>query len=159
MPTVDEVISKYVELRDRKAVLAKKQSEEMAPLNQAMETIENFLMHQMNTLGVDQLKAREHGTAFKAHSTSCQMADPLAFKSFVFQPVADGVINYLKSTGYGIRDMDIEAIANIIRDLPKWDMIDFRVGKKGVQEYIANENQPVPGVAVNTVATINIRRA
>lgn len=159
MPTIDEVIAKYINLRDRKAELAKQQSEAMQPFNAAMESIENYLMHTMNTIGVDQLKATDVGTAFKAHATSCQMQDPLAFKSFVFAPAAEGIVNYLRSAGYGIRDLDTEAMTNIIRDLPKWDMVDFRAGKKGIQEYIANENAPVPGVAVNTVATINIRRA
>ena len=159
MPTIEEIIQKYIDLRDRKAELAKQQSEAMQPMNQAMEQIENYLMHTMNTLGVDSLKANGVGTAFKATTSSCQMQDPIAFKEFAFRPAAEGIINYLTSTGYGIRNIDVEAIANIIRDLPKWDVIDFRAGKKGIQEYIANENQPVPGVAVNTVATINVRRS
>lgn len=159
MPTVDEILKKYIELRDRKAEMAKRQSEEAAPLSTAMEQIENFLMHTMNTLGVDQLKSAEVGTAFKATSTSCQMADPLAFKDFVFAPATDAVITYLQAAGYGIRDVDAAAIKNAILTMTKWDMVDFRAGKKGIQEYIANEQQPVPGINLNTVATINVRRA
>ena len=158
MPTIEDIIAKYISLRDRKAELAKKQAEEMAPINAAMEQIENYIMHQLYTVGCDSFKTAV-GTAFKANSTSCQLADPLAFKEFVFAPVANGIVNYLKSCGYGVRDIDTGAISNIIRDLPMWDMIDFRAGKKGIQEYIANENTPVPGVSVNTVATVNIRRA
>lgn len=155
---IEDIIQKYVELRDRCAELAKKQSEEMAPLSTAMEQIENYLLHQMNTLGVDSFKTGA-GTAFKKNANSVQLQDPLTFKEFVFRPAVEGIVNYLCSTGYGIRDLDKEHMQNIVRDLPMWDMVDFRAGKKGVVEYVANENVPVPGVAINTTTTINIRRA
>lgn len=159
MADVDQIIGKYVELRDRKAELAKKHSEEMAPMNEAAGNIENYLMHLMNQLSVDQLKAGGVGTAFKAHATSCQMQDAQAFKAFVFAPVVQGILDYLVASGYALTSVDKQQLQNILLTMPMWDMIDFRAGKKGITEYIANENAPVPGVAVNTVATINVRRA
>lgn len=159
MPNIEQVIAKYIELRDRKAALAKKQSEEMAPIGTAMEQIENYLLHTMNTLGCDSLKAAEVGTAFKAVLNSCQLQDPVEFKKFVFKPAVDNIISYLQNSGYSVRDIDHEAIANILRDLAKWDMVDFRAGKKGIAEYVANENGNVPGVAINSITTVNIRRA
>ncbi len=153
------VLAKYIELRDRKTEMGKRHSEEMAPINEAMTGIENWLMHQMNSAGVDQLKVTDVGTAFKATTTSVQMQDAGAFKDFVFAPVVEGIHNYLTGTGYGIRPMDMEMIQKIIREMVAWDMVDFRAGKKGIQDYIANENATPPGVAVNTVATIQIRRA
>ncbi len=158
MPTVEEVIGKYVELRDRKAELVKKQAEETRPLNEAMEHMENWLAHQMNEVGCNSFKT-DAGTAFKVNSNSVQMQDPAAFKDFVFAPVLQAVINYLTSSGYAIRDVDSPVISNIIRDLPMWDMVDFRAGKKGIVDYTTNEQKPVPGVAVNTTTSINIRRA
>lgn len=158
-PPIEDILRKYIELRDRKTEMAKRQAEEVAPLNDAMGKIENYFLHQMNTLGVDQLKSKEVGTVFKTTSTSCQMQDSLSFKGFVFAPVAEGIVNYLKSTGYGIRDIDAEAISNIIRDLPKWDMIDFRAGKKGIMEYVAVEEAAVPGIAINSIASVSVRRA
>lgn len=159
MATIEEIIAKYIELRDRKAALAKKQAEEMAPLSKAQEDIENYLMHQMNTLGVDSLKANGVGTAFKATSTSCQMADPMQFKAFVFAPAIDGMVNYLQATGHALTGSDRERILTILRDMPLWDMVDFRAGKKGVTEYVDTEQQPVPGITLNKTATVSIRRA
>ena len=160
MPTIEDVIKKYIELRDRKAELVKQQGEALKPLSEAMEQIENYLMHRMNELGCDSLKANGVGTAFKANATSCQMADAVAFKEFTFKPAAEAVINYIESiTESGFGETEINHVNNIIRDLARWDMVDFRAGKKGIQEYIANENAPVPGVNVNTVATISVRRA
>lgn len=159
MANVEEVIKKYVELRDAKATLAKQQSEQMEPLNVAMGQIENWLMHTMNTMGVTQLKAEGVGTAFKATSTSCQMADAGEFKAFVFKPVLQGLVNYLASSGISVNQQDVQQFLSIIMTMPMWDMIDFRAGKKGITEYIENENAVVPGVNINTVATVSIRRA
>jgi len=155
---IGQILSKYIELRDRKAALAKEQSETMKPLNEAMDNIESYLMHTMNTMGTTQLKAEGIGTAFKATATSCQLQDAVAFKDFVFAPAVNAVMTYLGACGYEIRELDSGVIANIIRDQSAWDMVDFRAGKKGITDYVENEQQNVPGVAVNTIATINIRR-
>ena len=159
MPTIEDVIKKYIELRDRKAEIAKRQAEELKPISEGMEQIENWLMHQMNESGVDSLKVNGVGTAFKANATSCQMADAAAFKEFVFEPAAEAIFNQLVSYGFDLPDTGQADFLNILRDLARWDMVDFRAGKKGIQEYIENENTPVPGVNVNTVATISVRRA
>ena len=159
MADISAILTKYIELRDRKAELGKKQAEEMTPINEAMGNIENYLMHVMNQQGVTQLKVEGTGTAFKATATSCQLQDPMAFKDFIFSPAADAIINYLASAEVYIDDSSKTAIANIIRDLPRWDMVDFRAGKKGITEYVDNEATPVPGVVLNTIATVNIRRA
>lgn len=154
-----KVIEKYIELRDRKAEIAKRQSEELRPLSEAMEQLENWLMHQMNTLGVDQLKSNGVGTAFKSNANSVQLQDAVAFKSFVFDPAATAISNHLNALGFELSTVELEKIAEIIRDMPRWDMVDFRAGKKGIVEYTANESLPVPGVAINTISTVNIRRA
>ena len=152
-----ELIGKYLELRDRKKVMAEKQSEEMKPLNDAMGVIENALMHVMNTAGVSQLKMAGVGTAFKTVSNSTQMADPVAFKGFIFQPAVDGVLHYLANIGLdddGVRTM----IPRMIAEMPLWDRVDFRAGKKGVVDYVTNEQKPVPGVNINSVAALSVRR-
>jgi hypothetical protein len=154
---VEQVISKYIELRDRKAELAKKQSEEMKPLTEAMDSIENYILHQLNATGAEAFKTKA-GTAFKAVQRSVQLQDPIAFKDFVFAPAATGVTTYLASTGIDLQDVDKQHIAQIIRDLPMWDMVDFRVGKKGITDYQENDQGQVPGVALNSTTVINIRR-
>lgn len=159
MVTVKEIILKYVELRDRKAELAKRQADEIRPISEAMENIENYLMHTMNELGVDQLKDGEAGTVFKSHATSCQLKDPVEFKRFVFQPAVDAILNQLRNTGVDLPDHVSNELFTILSTMTRWDMVDFRAGKKGITEYIANESAQVPGVAINTIATVNIRRA
>lgn len=157
--STEEILKKYIELRDRKAEIAKRQAEELAPLSEAMGNIENFLMHTMNQMGVDQLKCADVGTAFRAKAASCQLQDGAAFKEFIFDPAITQVIHYLGACGHVFQPEDHAKMYDIIRDMARWDLVDFRAGKKGIQEYIENEKQSVPGVAVNTIATINVRRA
>lgn len=159
MPSIDQLLTKYFELDVREEEMSKRHGEEMKPLSEAKAAIKNYLLHQMNEMGTDQFKVQGLGLAYKNHQTSCQMADAQAFKQFVFAPAVDAVVDYLTATGYGIRPMDIEPIKTAILTMTKWDMVDFRAGKTGIKEYIANENQPVPGININTIATVNIRRA
>lgn len=156
---VGDVINKYIELRDRKAELAKRHDEEMQQFSGPMQAIENYLMHQMNELGVSQLKEAGVGTAFKVNSTSVQMKEPAEFKAFVFEPAVLALINHLTVQGIHVDEHLAATVASILRDLPRWDVVDFRAGKKGIQEYQENSERAVPGVAVNSVLTISIRRA
>lgn len=159
MASVEEILVKYIGLRDRKAEMTKRHAEEMAPLNEAQGNIENYLMHIMHQTGVDQLKCTDVGTAFKSHATWCQMQDPAAFKEFVFQPAVDAMVNRLNAMGITVPASTAKDFLIIISSMTLWDMVDFRAGKKGIQEYIENEKQAVPGVTVNTAATISVRRA
>lgn len=158
MPTVEEVVGKYVEIRDRKNALAKQQSEAMAPLNEALTGIENWLLDKMNQDGVDSYKTAA-GTPYKAVSNSVQLQDPLAFKGFVLEPAAQQVFAFLHSQGYPLKQSDLPVIQNIIRDMAYWDMVDFRAGKKGILEHLENTSALPPGVAVSSTATVNVRRA
>jgi hypothetical protein len=158
MATTEEIIKNYIERRDRIAEISKRHSEELAPLAEAQGQIENYLMSIMNQMGVDSLKANGAGTAYRATAMSCQMADAPAFKQHVFQPSINAVFNYLQAAGYALREVDYESIATAMLSMVKWDMVDFKPNKTGVKAALANSEE-IPGVNVNTVATINIRRA
>lgn len=158
MPTVDQVVSKYVELRDRKAEIEAKHKEELRPLREALDSLEAWLMDQLNKQGVDSFKTKQ-GTAYKSVSTATSMADPIAFKSFVFDPAIKGLTDYLTNSGYELRDVDVEMFSQILRDSTRWDVVDFRAGKKGIVEYMEQTDQTVPGVTFSKIATVNVRRA
>jgi hypothetical protein len=131
----------------------------MKQFTEPMGNIENYLMHTMNTMGVSQLKEEGVGTAFRATQTSVQLKEPGEFKAFVFEPAIRAIVQHLIATGIHVNDQLVATVANIVRDLPRWDVVDLRAGKKGIQDYLENTSQAVPGVAVNSVATISIRRA
>ena len=115
-----------------------------------MEVIERWLLQQMEAMGVDSLKTQA-GTPYKSISKSVKMQDPEQFKKFVFTPL----IEYMTETGT-IRDGEVlEVLTNNVL----WDMIDFRCGKKGVEEYVAETGQLPPGVEMSSFTTVNIRKA
>ena len=158
MPTIDDVVRKYIELRDRKNEISKRHAEELQPLNDGMYAIETWLLNQMNTLGVDSLKTSS-GTPYKAVSNSVKLTDAGAFKGHVFAPALQGINNYLHAVGYNLQPVDLEAIQSCLQEQARWDMVDFRAGKKGVVEYIESTNQLPPGVQVESSTVVNIRRS
>lgn len=157
MSSIEEINAKYIELRDRKAEMAKRHAEEIRPLSEAMGTIETYLLDQMNQLGVDSFKTSA-GTAYKANQNSVKMTDAGAFKGHVFAPALQMISAYLSATGHAINENDTQAIQMILQENSSWDMVDFRAGKKGVMEYFESNHQLPPGIAIDTFTTVNIRR-
>lgn len=158
MPTIEEVVAKYVSLRDRKAEIAKRQQEELAPIGEAMLNIEAWLLNRMNELGVENLKTAS-GTPYKANSNSVKLSDPLAFKAYVFLPALEAIHHYLNAVGHSLQPADLESLQSCLQEKIKWDMVDFRAGKKGILEYVENNGVTPPGVQIETTTVINVRRA
>ena len=115
-------------------------------------------MIQMNELGVDSFKTAS-GTPYKANANSVKMTDAGAFKGHVFAPALEAINHYLCAVGYPIQSADVQAIDSCLREKPRWDMVDFRPGKKGILEYLENYDQLPPGVQVETLSKVNIRRS
>lgn len=151
MTDIGEVVKKYISLRDEQATIGERHKAEMAPYNEQMEVIEKWLLKEMEKMGVDSLKTPS-GTPYKAVTKSVKMSDPQAFKDFVF---ADAVTHISSIMGEGFDNI----VKQTLLDDIKWDMIDFRAGKKGIQEYATETGAIPPGVTIDQFTTINIRRA
>ena len=150
---IKSVVERYIALRDEKAAVAERHKAELAPITEAMETIEKWLLAQMDTMGVDSLKTPA-GTPYKSITKSVKMADPEAFKRFVFSPLVEALGNAATSQG-----MQLPDLYSLLSSGVFWDMIDFRCGKKGVVEYTEQNGTLPPGVTMDSFTTINIRRA
>lgn len=158
MPTVEEVTAAYIRKRDLKAEIAKRHAEELAPINAAMEKMEQWFLAKMAQDGVDSFKTGA-GTPYKATATSVTCADALAFKDFIFEPAVAGVLQYLQSVGYPAGAHDALAIKNVLMGSEGLKLSDIRVNKKGVQEFMETHKVTLPGVNVTQIATVNVRRA
>jgi hypothetical protein len=82
--TMDQMVAKYVELRDRRAALKAEFSEADGELKGMQEKIEKWLDIQMNELGVTSVKTTA-GTAYTSHVESTKVADWQAFLDFVME--------------------------------------------------------------------------
>ena len=118
-----------------------------------METIEAWFLDQMNKMGVDNLKTPS-GTPYKHVTTSVKMLDSESFKQFVFQPVVALLTGLIQQTGSHVPD-----VAGLLTSGILWDMIDFRVGRKGVLEHIEREGTVPPGVIVDQFTSVKIRKS
>lgn len=75
-------VEQYLKLRDKKAEIAKKHKEELAPYDEALRALENLFQQAMDAQGLENLKT-EAGTAYKSTVGSVSVADWDAFFDYV----------------------------------------------------------------------------
>jgi len=71
---IDKVVTAYIQLRDKKAVMKKEYDEAKAEIDSQLTDLENFIMEQTNLLGVDSFKT-EAGTAYRHEVISATVGD------------------------------------------------------------------------------------
>lgn len=81
-PTLEDVVAKYVALRDRKAQLEAKCKADVAEINRALDKLEVYFLNRMNAQGLEALPTAA-GTAYKSVRTSVKVADWDSFLEFV----------------------------------------------------------------------------
>lgn len=157
-PTLDQVIARYIEIRDEKADFEKKYKEEKAVYDAKLEKIEAYLLRKMDVDGATSIKT-DCGTAFKKLNANVSLNDPELFKNFVLFPIVDNFAEYLKSSSnIQLEAEDIAELKNLLMESGRWGVSELRASKTGVKEYIEEKNEPVPGVTVNQVTVVNVRR-
>lgn len=79
---MDELVKKYIQLRDRKAALEKECKEKVGPINEALARCEKIFLAKMNEEGLESLPTKE-GVPYKTTKTSATVADPAAYRQWV----------------------------------------------------------------------------
>ena len=105
---LDEIVGRYVALRDKKEEIAKRQKAELKPYNDALDKIEAAMLEYFNRSGSESCKTAA-GTAFTSTRTSATVADREAFFGWVLEHDALDMLEsrcaklaveqYLESTG------------------------------------------------------------
>ena len=122
-------VGQYIKLRDLKTELKEKHKGELAPIEEAMEQLEQVLMGALNAQNADSVKTAS-GTVYKSVKESASMADPAAFWSYV---IASGNFDLID------KKANVTAVKAHIEDP-------------------ANNGQPPPGVNFTSVALPRVRR-
>lgn len=78
----DQLVEKYIRIRDKKSELAKSQKAELARFDEALLALERVFLTQMQATGAQSVTTA-HGTAYQKTQTSCTIADRDAFLGFV----------------------------------------------------------------------------
>lgn len=126
---VDNVIAKYLELRDKVDQIEGAAKAQTEGLKAQMKIIEGWLHQQMQKIGTDQFKVKGVGTAFTKTSDFCSVADWNTVLDFVRQN---------------------EAWHLLTKGVTKTAVVEFIDQNDGV---------PPPGVNYGTKLEVQIRRS
>lgn len=126
---LDELIEKYIKVRDKKAQLKKARDEEIAKLDAVLEKMEGVILKMFETTGQDSAKTA-FGTAYTSERTSATVADRDTF------------------IGWVLAEPENRAI-----------FLENRVNKTAVEQYKAETEDLPPGVNWRSEVVVNVRRA
>jgi hypothetical protein len=158
-PTVEQVTAQYIAYRDYVAQIQEKHDAELKPYKDAMQQIEGWLQAKMLQDGVDSYKTGS-GTPYLNTSTSIKTEDGEAFKDFILEHSADAIFRDMHARGVALPPEYKAHFLSLIKTMTPWEMVDFRPGKTGVQEWIANQRGEVPpGLSIAQFQKVNIQRA
>ena len=79
---VSELVSKYIELRDKKAQIKAEYDGKVAKVDEVLNKIESKFLEVFEQTGMDSVRT-EFGTAYASLRTSVSIADKEAFMEFV----------------------------------------------------------------------------
>lgn len=77
-----DLINRYIEIRDKKEEIAKDQKVVMARINTALGKIETMLMEQLEAAGSESIKTKS-GTCYRSIRTSVKVEDRDSFLNFI----------------------------------------------------------------------------
>lgn len=80
--TMDNMIEKYVKIRDKKKVLEDQHKEAMKPYTDALAKLEAYMLEAMHQSGLKSMKS-PHGTAYQAVRTSAKVTDWAAALGYI----------------------------------------------------------------------------
>jgi len=126
MADMEKAIMSYRNLRDRKKDIADRHKEELAPINNKMRELENWMLAALNEQGANSIKTPS-GTVFKKVDVSVKIDD-------------------------------WSSALKMIREEGLWHMLEHRLSKTAVEEYIKAEGVAPPGVAINSTIVVNVRK-
>lgn len=125
-PNVEDVVRGFVKLRDKKNEIKRRHSEELAPINEKMATLEAWLQRDLLQRKVQSQKTAA-GTAYL--STDARAT---------------------------VKDRD--AYLNFVKEKEMWDLLENRVSKTVVRDYLEETGEVVPGVHYEVSQVVRVRR-
>jgi len=109
---LDDVVGKYIKLRDLKAQMKKDYEEKVKPVTDAMDQIEAALLATFDKIGTDSVKSGA-GTAYISTRTSATVVDKVAFRDFILTDPDNWALADLRAAKSGI-----EQFVDQHQDLP-----------------------------------------
>lgn len=79
----DDLVDKYVRLRDKKRQVQERHKDEINKFDVVLRNIETLFLAEFNRTGMNSVNTN-HGTAFKKTQTSVTIADKDIFRNFIW---------------------------------------------------------------------------
>lgn len=145
--TPDQLIDKYIALRNRAHAMKKEYEAAVKPYNEGMEKIETFMLDVLNKAGVKNMGVEGIGTAYKTKQMQVTLADRPKLISYVLDRVMD-----LAQTCESQEELEQKAT-------PVFECFTNSISKDWAKDYLeVNKNVP-PGVSISTFASVGFRKA
>ena len=82
MMDFDEMVGKFVALRDKIRALDAEHKDKMAPFRETLERLNNLMLNHLNEVGAENVKTHS-GTVYKSSKKTAPIADRSAFWEYV----------------------------------------------------------------------------
>lgn len=126
---LDDIVAKYIALRDRKSAMKKEYDEKVARVDDAMNKMEAIIMRVFKDSGIDSART-EAGTAYLSTRTSATVADRDTFFGWVLEDPEERV-----------------------------SFLENRVSKTMVDQFKAATDDLPPGLNYRSEVTVGVRRS
>lgn len=126
---LDDIVAKYIALRDRKSAMKKEYDEKVAKVDDAMNKMEAIIMKVFKDSGIDSART-DAGTAYLSTRTSATVADRDTFFGWVLEDPEERV-----------------------------SFLENRVSKTMVDQFKAAHDDLPPGLNYRSEVTVGVRRS
>lgn len=99
---VEEAVDLYLALRARKKKIEDRHEEELAPVNEKLNSLTTWLQDFLESNGAQSIKTK-HGTAHTTTRYTASLADPQAFMNYVIENSAFDLLDR-KANSTAVRD-------------------------------------------------------
>ena len=149
--TFDEIVHKYIELRDLKAQAKKAYDARVETLDSGMKKLEAQVLERFRDQGVESCNTAS-GTVYKTTRTSATVADWSAYTTFVSRRMAKEVVDTLDL------DVSVDDLVAAMVDSGEFEFFERRAAKDPVKDYMAEHDGILPaGINWNAFTTIGVR--
>lgn len=117
--TMDQLVQKYIQLRDASKALKEKHAKELEPIHTAMAALESTFLGHMNDNGMESF-ATAFGTPYRTVATSVSVEDWDRFFPWALSSGYQGMLTR------GANKSAVEAYLNVNKELPPGLKVDRR---------------------------------
>lgn len=145
--TPDQLIGKYIALRDKVKDIKKQQEEVLKPYEDAMEKIEQIMLGQLKASNTDSIACKGIGTAYKMTKMQVGMEERQLLTGYVL-----GAIAKTANEAGSEEEFYVDAA-------PFLDCFTNSVDKNWVKDFMEQHDRVPPGVKVTTFAAVGFRKS